>query len=280
MSDTETMTTEFATSADGTRIAFERAGSGPLLVLVDGALCSREFGPGRPVSAELADRFTVVIYDRRGRGESGDTAPYSPEREIDDLAAVVAAARGDSDVVYVAGQSSGAGLVYRAAASGALDATRIAGYEAPWVRPVGATDDPGWRDVLERKLAAGDAGGAVGFFMVDMVGAPRFVPFMMKTLMRKIWAQLTAIGRTLPYDAAVMGNFAVPVAELAGISTPTLVLGGTKGKQNMKDAVAATAAAIPGSTLHWLEGQTHQVDPAVLAAEFARFFAPPTPVVG
>jgi pimeloyl-ACP methyl ester carboxylesterase len=272
VSDTVTMTTEFATSADGTSIAFERAGSGPALVLVDGALCSRESGPGRPLSAQLADRFTVYLYDRRGRGESGDAAGSTPEREFEDLAAIVAVARETSDVAHVAGQSSGAGLVYRAAASGALQATRIAGYESPWIRSADATDDPGWKTTLEQKLAARDAGGAVGFFMVDMVGAPAFVPLMMKTLMRGIWKKLTAIAPTLPYDAAVMGTFAVPAAELADITTPTLVLGGTKGKQNMKDAVAATAAAIPGSRLEWLAGQTHQVDPKVLASALAGFF--------
>jgi len=123
------MTTEYATSADGTRIAFERSGAGPVLVLVDGAFCYREFGPARDVATAMRDAFTVVIYDRRGRGESGDTLPYAPEREFEDLRAVIDATGGDA---FVMGQSSGAGLAYRAAAAG-VPMRRLIGYEAPWV---------------------------------------------------------------------------------------------------------------------------------------------------
>jgi pimeloyl-ACP methyl ester carboxylesterase len=113
MTDTGTMTaTEWAESADGTRIAFERAGSGPVLVLVDGAFCYREFGPARDLSKALTDDFTVVIYDRRGRGESGNTPPYAGEREFEDLHAVIDAVGADPDGqgAFVMGQSSGAGL--------------------------------------------------------------------------------------------------------------------------------------------------------------------------
>src|SRR5262249_12365626 len=85
-------------SADGTLIAHEKCGAGPPLVLVDGAVCHRASGPSRPLAARLAGSFTVYAYDRRGRGESGDTAPYAPEREIEDLIAVIEAAGGQADV--------------------------------------------------------------------------------------------------------------------------------------------------------------------------------------
>ena len=260
--------TLFATSQDGTRIAYEVSGSGPAVVLVDGAMCYRDFGPARDVAAQLADSYTVYVYDRRGRGESGDTEPYAVSREVEDLAAVIDAAGGDA---YVLGQSSGAGLALEAAAAG-VPMRALGSYEAPYV---GLTRRKG-RDLdyladLQGMLARGERGRMLDYFMVTMVGGPVFLPLMMR-LMRPVFAKLTAVAHTLPNDARVMGTFSVPAERFASITVPTLVMGGTKGKQNMKDGVAAVAAAVPGSTLHWLDKQTHQVDPGVLAGEVKGFF--------
>jgi pimeloyl-ACP methyl ester carboxylesterase len=261
--------TEWATSADGTRIAFERAGTGPVLVLVDGAFCYREFGPARALATALADDFTVVIYDRRGRGESGDTLPYPPEREFDDLRAVIDAAGGDA---FVMGQSSGAGLAYRAAAAG-VPMRRLIGYEAPWVglrtnRDGSAKD---YHGDLDRLIDAGDHARAISYFMVDMIGAPRFVPLMMRILAAKEWAKLLKVAPTLRYDAAVMGDFTVPEAELARVDVPALALAGSKGAPEMRAAQERVAAAIPGAEHAVLPGQTHQVSPAALTPQFRRF---------
>jgi pimeloyl-ACP methyl ester carboxylesterase len=114
-------------SADGTMIAFERAGQGPALILITGGLTDRTVT--RSVAAELAPRFTVYAYDRRGRGSSGDTAPYSAEREVEDLAAVIGAAGGPA---LVFGHSSGAVLALEAAARG-LAITKLAAYEPPYL---------------------------------------------------------------------------------------------------------------------------------------------------
>ena len=273
MSDTATQAavTEFASSKDGTRIAFERAGSGPLLVLVDGALCFREFGPARGVSAQLADRFTVVIYDRRGRGESGDIQPYSPQREFEDLAAVIEASGGDA---YVMGQSSGAGIVYRAAAAG-VPMRKLAGYESPWVglRPGKDGQPRDYLGELRALLAKGENGKAVGYFMVKMVGGPFFLPLMMR-MMPKIWTQLQAVAPTLPYDAEVMGGqFLPPVDELATITVPSLVLWGGKSPKKMQAAEELVAATIPGAQHRMLPGQTHQVAATALAPVLAEFFS-------
>jgi len=272
MSETTTpaSVTEFATSKDGTRIAFERAGSGPVLVLVDGALCFREFGPARAVSAQLVDRFTVVIYDRRGRGESRDIQPYAPQREFEDLAAIIEVAGGDA---FVMGQSSGAGIVYRAAAAG-VPMRKLVGYEAPWVG-LRAGKDGRPRDYLgelESLVAKGENGKAVGYFMVKMVGGPFFLPLIMRT-MPKIWKQLQAVATTLPYDAQVMGSeFLPPVDELATITVPSLVLCGGKSPKGMKSAQEEVAATIPGAQHRILPGQTHQVSPTALAPVLAEFF--------
>lgn len=274
MTDTATAlpVTEFATSADGTRIAFERSGTGPLIVLVDGALCSRAFGPAREVAAELTDRFTVVAYDRRGRGESGNVQPYAPEREFEDLAAVIEAAGGNA---FVMGQSSGAGITYRAAAAG-VPMRKLIGYEAPWIGVKTGKDGAplDYQRELAALLSAGENGKAVGYFMVTMVGAPFFVPTMMRVMMGKIWKQLTSIAPTLPYDAAVMGaTFTPPLAELATVTVPSLVLCGGKSPKAMQDAQTAVAAAIPGARRETLPGQTHQVSPKALAPLIATFFS-------
>jgi len=262
--------TEYATSKDGTRIAFERAGSGPVLVLVDGALCFREFGPGRALSAQLTDRFTVVLYDRRGRGESGDILPYAPQREFEDLAAVISAAGGNA---FVMGQSSGAGIVYRAAAAG-VAMRRLIGYEAPWVG-VRTGKDGRPRDYLgdlRAMLAKGENGKAVGYFMVKMVGAPLFLPLVMR-MMPAAWKTMQAVATTLPNDVEVMGGqFQPPLDELAAIAVPSLVLCGGKSPAQMQAAQQTVAATIPGALHRVLPGQTHQVSPTALAPVLAEFF--------
>ena len=255
-------------SKDGTQIAYEKAGSGPALVLVDGAMCYREFGPARDVSKALEDEYTVYIYDRRGRGESGDTLPYAAQREIEDLEAIIAAAGGDA---FVMGQSSGAGLALIAAAGG-VKMKKLASYEAPFVGlKLVKGQKADYLGTLTRYIAEGNRKKAIGYFMVDMVGGPWFLPLMMRT-MPKIWKQLQAVAHTLPYDATVMGgDFEVP-ASLKTITVPTLVMGGSKYAPNMKAAVEGVAAAVPGSTLVILPGQTHQVSPAVLVPELKNFF--------
>lgn len=274
MSETADMTTsatEFATSADGTRIAFDRTGSGPVLLHVDGAMCSREFGPVRDVGKEFGDRYTVVAYDRRGRGESGDTDEYAPEREFEDLASVIDAI--DEDVL-VLGQSSGAALAYRAAAAG-VPMTALVGYEAPWVgRRTGKDGAP--KDhlgTLDAMIANGQYGKAVGYFLVDMVGSPAFLPIMMR-LMPGPWRSMKAAAPTLRYDARVMGgDFEVPADELARIRVPTLALCGSKAAPEMAAAQERIAQLVPGARHAVLDGQMHTVSPAALRHAVVPFFA-------
>jgi len=260
------VTTRFTTSADGTAIAFESTGSGPALVLVDGAMCFREFGPARTVAAELADSYTVYIYDRRGRGESGDTAPHSVGREVEDLAAVVEAAGGDA---YVMGQSSGGALVLEAAASG-VPMRKLAAYESPYVGLRAGRD---YQGDLERLLAEGKRRSVIDYFMVKMVGGPWFLPLMMR-MMPKVIAKLETVAHTVPYDARVMGEtFTVPQGRFATITVPSLILAGSKGKPEMLAAQETIAASIPGARHGVLAGQTHQVSEKVLAPQLKGFFA-------
>ena len=253
--------TDFATSKDGTRIAYESIGSGPALVLVDGALNSRQFGAAKDVATALADSYTVYWYDRRGRGDSGDTLPYAPAREIEDLAAVIAAAGGDA---FVMGQSSGGAIVLEAAASG-VRMRKLASYEAPYV---GQSTD--FLAAQKKFIAEGNRRGAVNYFMTTMVGAPFFMPLMFK-LMPKVGKQLDAVAHTLPYDTELLDGFVVP-ARFASITTPALIMGGSKFKPNMKKAVHDVAGIVPDAKLVILDGQTHQVSPAVLAPALKEFF--------
>lgn len=260
--------TEFTTSADGTRIAYTTVGSGPALVLVDGAMCYREFGPCKSLAEHLSGSFTVTYYDRRGRGESGNTLPYAPEREFEDLAAVIEAAGGDA---FVLGFSSGGGLVLRAAAHG-VPMRKLASYEAPFIGPVHVKGQPVDAVAeLTKRLDAGRPDKAVDFFMVDMVGGPKFMPVMMR-MMGKVFAQLKAVAFTLPYDTELMTGFQVPVDELSRIRVPALVMVGGKAKPNMVAAVQGVADAVPGATHKLLPGQTHQVQDEAIAPELVAFF--------
>jgi pimeloyl-ACP methyl ester carboxylesterase len=267
-----TLTTEFATSSDGTRIAFSREGSGPTLVLVDGAMCYRDFGPSQPFTAELKGDFTVVSYDRRGRGESGDSSTYDATLEIADLKAVLDAVAGPgskNDPAYVVGFSSGAGHANSAPAPG-VPMKKLVGYEAPWVGLRGGRDYVRDLDALN---AEGRGDKMVDYFMTKMIGAPFFVPIMFR-FMGANWKKLKAIGSTIRYDARVMGgDFEVPANELGSVKVPTLVVWGSKAAKEMVAGNEKVAASIPGSQTRVLDGQPHNVAPAALAPVLREFLS-------
>ncbi|MFC4119341.1 alpha/beta fold hydrolase [Nonomuraea zeae] len=260
-----------AISADGTPIAFDRYGAGPAVVLVHGAFTDKAHATLAGVAAALSPWFTVFNYDRRGRGASGDTRPYAVEREIEDLAAVVAAADGP---VMVFGGSSGAALVLEAAASPSGPAMeRLAVWEPPYHVDDSAPALPAdFAERLDALVRAGRPGEAVERFMVEAaevpagaVGAMRAQPF---------WAQAETIAQTLSYEAAVLGpGNALPAARLAAIARPTLVLNGGDSPAWMTNAGAAVAAAVPGAVRRVLKGQSHNVTPEALAPELLEFFA-------
>ena len=259
--------TKQAISRDGTPIAYETSGTGPALILVDGALCSRSFGPMPKLAPRLAKHFTVYMYDRRGRGESSDRQPYSREREVEDLAALIQEAGGSA---FLLGLSSGGALALEAAASG-LAIRKVAVYEPPYVGASGHGGGAEHERQLGRLLAAGDRGGAVKYFMTTMVGAPAAVVIIMR-LMPWVWRKLQAVAHTLPYDAAVMNEFEVPTARFSTISVPTLVLHGSKTDARLQRAARSVAEAVPEAQSLTLAGQTHNVSPVVLAPAVVTFF--------
>ena len=260
------------TSRDGTRIAYERSGSGPALILIDGALCSRGFGPSGKLAPLLAPHFTVYTYDRRGRGASGDSPAYAPARELEDIAALIDAAGGSACLL---GLSSGGALALQAAAAG-LGATKIAAYEPPYVDDAGQRDGVRHEGTLRRLLADNDRGGALRYFMRNMVGAPAAMVVMMR-LMPWVWNKLTAVAHTLPYDAAIMTAFRIPRAAFATIRVPVLIMNGSRTDPRLQDAARAIAEVVPGAQYGELAGQTHNVKPDALTPAVVEFLTRSSP---
>jgi pimeloyl-ACP methyl ester carboxylesterase len=251
------------TSADGTVIAYESVGAGPALILVDGAMCYRGQGPARDLAAALADSFTVYLYDRRGRGESGDTAPWTPEREVEDLAALLAAAGGTA---YLFGCSSGA--VLAADAAHRLPGfQRLALYEPPFIVDDSHAPRPDtFLAETEALIAAGDTGGAVRKFL-RAVDVPGFVVAILTLL--PPFRKLKAVAHTLPYDLRILGDTGrgVPLdpARWSGVGVPAIVMDGGKSPRYMRNAAQALSQALPKAEYRTLPGQTHIVKAAAVA---------------
>jgi pimeloyl-ACP methyl ester carboxylesterase len=249
-----------ARSADGTKITYERMGHGPVLILAGGALSNRHSAGA--LVPPLAKKFSLVTFDRRGRGDSTDTPPYAPAREVEDLKALIDAVGGSA---MVFGHSSGAVLSLEAAASGAA-ITRLAVYEPPYLTGNAETASATLREI-EAALDAGDRGMAVEVF-IRGTGAP-FDPAM-KT--QPWFAGLEAVAHTLPYDLGLVGDSSVPVDRLAQITAPTLGLYGGASPEWAAASVGAAVGAIPGATQKVLEGQTHAADPAILVPVLIDYF--------
>jgi pimeloyl-ACP methyl ester carboxylesterase len=258
-------------SKDGTSIAYDQTGQGPALILVDGALCYRGNGPMGPLAKLLAPRFTVFTYDRRGRGDSSDTAPYAMEREVEDIEALLKVTGGSA---FVYGTSSGAALALEAASR--LDGIKkLALYEAPFI--VDDSRPPQPPDLIERMsalIASNRRGDAVKLFM-GIVGVPGIFIALMPVM--PVWSKLTAVAHTLPYDFAILdGNWygqPLPAQRWASASMPALVAAGGKSPAWMQNAMHALAGVLPNAQHRTLERQTHIVKPQVLAPALAEFFA-------
>jgi pimeloyl-ACP methyl ester carboxylesterase len=263
------VTTGEVTSKDGTRIVFDRTGGGPPLILVGGALNDR--GSGAPYAEPLAMSFTVYTYDRRGRGDSGDTPPYAVDREIEDLDALTREAGGSA---FQFGHSSGAALVLETAARTG-GAEKIALYEPPY--NVDDTRTPVPLDYvahLDQLIAEGRRGDAVEYFMVAGVGMPPEAVAPMRDA--PFWPYLEAVAHTIAYDARVMGfdrpDRSLPVERWKAIEAPALVMDGEASPEWGRNAAQAVTDALPNAERRSLPGQTHEVDPVLLTPVLVDFF--------
>jgi pimeloyl-ACP methyl ester carboxylesterase len=258
------------TSKDGTRIAYDQWGEGPVVILVDGALQYRAFDQGMvPLAELLAPHFTVIHYDRRGRGDSTDVQPYALEREIEDIEALIDESGGSASLY---GISSGAALAMEAAIALPGKAKKLAMYEGPY------NDDPVaqqvWRkyvNELRRLLDEDRKGDAVGLFMMLVGASPEDVAGVKQTPMWPLWED---IAPTLAYDhiAALGEDASVPTEKAASVAVPTLVMDGSDSFPFMHTTALALANAMPKGQHYTLQGQTHEVAAEALAPVLVKFF--------
>ena len=263
--------TQIASSADGTQIAFDRVGEGPPLVIVGGAWNTRQ-SPAE-LSDRLAGNFTVYAYDRRGRGDSGDTPPYAVEREIEDLQAVIEAAGGSA---YAFGHSSGGALALEATAAGAPIA-KLAMYEPPYIvddsRPPLAPD---YIEHLEELVAADKRREVFAYFMTEAVGMPEeAVQPMLESPMVEA---MEPLADTVSYDGRVMlrGSMygePLPTRWTQTVTIPTLVMDGGNSPAWARNACRALSRILPDVQYRTLEGQDHAAAPEAIAPVLEEFLS-------
>jgi pimeloyl-ACP methyl ester carboxylesterase len=255
-------------SRDGTAIAFDQVGKGPAVILVGGALSDRS--AGGPLAALLAPRFSVFSYDRRGRGDSGDTAPYAVEREVEDIEALIEEAGGSA---FVYGMSSGAVLALEAARRLAI--TRLALYEPPFIVDDSRAPVPEhYVKQVTELVSSGRRGDAVEYFMTKAVDVPAEYVAQMRSA--PFWQGMEAVAHTLAYDGAIMGNtlsgHPLPADRWASVTVATLVMDGGDSPTWAHNGVQAIVDILPNAQRRTLAGQTHAVTPEVLAPVLTEFF--------
>jgi pimeloyl-ACP methyl ester carboxylesterase len=254
-------------SKDGTTIAFEQTGSGPTVILVDGAMGYRAHAGGRPLANELSKHFNVITYDRRGRGESGDTQPYSVGREIEDIEALIDQV---GEPVYVYGFSSGSVLGLKAAARLGEKISKLAVFEPPF----GPDDDKSRQEFGEfagqmaELLKSNRRGDAVAFFLSDMVPAD----LLEQMRQSPEWPLMESVAPTLAYDNEVMGDGSVPFEDAKAATMPALVLDGGESPEFKREAADALARAMPRAQRKTIDGEMTLVTPGVLAPMLVVFF--------
>ncbi|MFE5664907.1 alpha/beta fold hydrolase [Streptomyces niveus] len=277
---------QYVTSKDGTSIAYRTSGSGPVVVMVAGALGTGTAPADAAIGAPLATDHTVVDYDRRGRGDSGDTEPYAVAREVEDIEALIDAHGGRAAVF---GFSSGAGLALAAADALGAKVGAVALYEPPFIiddsRPPLPAD---YVQSIRDFVAAGHRGQAVALFMTEAVGIPAEYVDAMKNapappaaeegeIQPPSWADMEKIAHTLAYDGLVMGDTMsgkpLPVGLWSGVRAPVLVVGGGESEAFMRAGAESAAGLLAGGEYRELPGQSHQFDPAALAPVLREFLA-------
>lgn len=268
-SDQKEGTMQTVTSKDGTKIAYEKLGKGPAVILVVGALASRS--DHDKLAQRLSPDFTVYNYDRRGRGDSGDTKPYAVQREIEDIDALVDEAGGSA---YIFGISSGACLALEAAAALGDKIKKAAVYEAPYDEAEGAAGKwKTYRATLDSLLAADRRGDAIEYHM-KFVGVPEVAVLGMKA--SPAWSSMKALAPTIAYDVAVVGeDRSIPAGRVGTIKATTLVMDGGASAESMPFMRATAdklAKTVPNAQRRTLEGEDHSVDEKVLAPILQAFY--------
>lgn len=245
-------------SKDGTRIAYDVYGSGPSLIYITGATCFRQFEPVLHDADVFASQFTVYNYDRRGRGDSGNTLPYSPEREVEDLEALIDAAGGTA---FLYGHSSGAVLALEAALQLGGKVSKIVLYDASYCS--NADEQGEFRklgDALDALLKAGKSEEAISSFLKG-IGIPDEVFGFMRESPE--WEKMVALAPTLAYDIRLTLDLP-PVKRAAQLTTPTQIVTGDENPDSIHDVARQLKQAIPDAAYVRLAGQNHIPNPELV----------------
>ncbi|MCM3785054.1 alpha/beta hydrolase [Neobacillus mesonae] len=263
----------YAISKDGTKIAYDKKGSGPALILVTGAFSYRRFPAQVKLAELLSANFTVYNYDRRGRGDSGDTQPYAVLREVEDLKAMIKEAGGTAAVW---GLSSGAVIALHAAAEGAA-ITKLVLHEPPFLVDAAGRKVPAdFTEQVTKFIKDNRPADAIKYFMTKGMGAPSFVVNMMR-MMPKVWSSLMSVAHTLPYDAAISDGYmegkALPAQLWSSVQMPTVVLEGTESPAELRHGAEALASVLSNARLISKKGLGHtkQLNAKLIASELAAF---------
>ncbi|GGT37939.1 alpha/beta fold hydrolase [Nonomuraea spiralis] len=255
-------------SQDGTAIAYDRIGQGPAMILIGAGPTDRS--ANAPLAELLAKDLTVYNYDRRGRGDSGDTAPYAVDREFEDIEALITAAGGSAHLYG----TSGGGIIALEAAARGLAVDRLAVWEVPYILPGTRTPVPAdYREQLVALLAEGRRGDMCELFLTAAVGIPAEFVAPMRDFPG--WPAMEAVAHTLIYDATITGDFSLPADRLTGVTAPTLVIDGETIPW-ISSTAQAVADLLPDVRRATLTGQPHNVAPEAIAPALAAFFTEAT----
>lgn len=261
------------TSKDGTRIAFDKVGSGPSVILVNGAMSYRRaFDTTLEQLAELVGKhFTVYDYDRRGRGESTNTVPFTKVREIEDIQALVADAGGEA---MLAGFSSGGAVTLETAAV-TPGVTKAFVYEVPFIVDDSRQPLADYEGHTTKLVAEGKLDELIEYFITVVAGIPaEFVGGIKQD--QAMWARMRAIAPTIPHDAAFISGFMkgkpLPAGYWDKVKVPVLVGDGGASPAWLRNAAEALGKALPHASRETFEGQTHSFEPKVLAPVLIEFF--------
>jgi len=274
------------TSKDGTTIAFDQVGKGPAVILVTGALGTRSGATPDSMAAILSSQFMAIDYDRRGRGDSGDTPPYAVQREVEDIEALIDAVGGSA---FLYGMSSGAILALEAARALPNKVKKLALYEPPFIiddsRPPLPTD---YVEQLNAATAAGRPGDAVEIFMTKAMLIPaEFVAMMRIAPMSEAfgddagakppeWSDMEKVAHTLAYDGMIVKDYLagkpLPPKRWASFTAPTVVIVGGNSEPFFHDGAQTLVDDMPNAERRSLEGQDHAVSSAALAPMLIEFF--------
>ncbi|MFS0920154.1 alpha/beta fold hydrolase [Brevibacillus sp. 179-C 1.1 NHS] len=252
-------------SKDGTTLAYDVYGSGPALLFITGATCFRSFEPVLHDAQVLAEQFTVYNYDRRGRGDSGNTLPYAIEREIEDIEALIDAAGGTA---YLYGHSSGAILALNAAMQLDAKVSKLVMYD-----PSYANNEADLKEfnelsqALYKLLEGGKNADAISLFL-EGIGIPKEVVHYMQQSPQ--WESMAALAPTLAYDITLASSLP-PIEHARKLRTPTQIIVGEASPASLHDVASQLSQAIPDAQYKLLEGQDHMPDPTVLLPVITSF---------